>query len=88
MDLIQQSGNLLYLIDDDHGGTLGEHLLAKSMRSEEKIRLQLGVEQVVPSGVRELLFEQRGLSSLARAPEEGRPRAGSWVLGEADIPII
>lgn len=70
VNLIEQDGDLLDLVDDDNGRSRREDLPSELTRPDAQLGSQLGVQEIVERRFGELLVEEGGLSRLSWAPQE------------------
>ena len=81
MRLVEQSGDLLHLVDDDlvaRRRPVEDDFLAQQFRVVRIAAKFVGLEQIQPTRLRITLLEERGFARLARSPKEERVLAGCW----------
>jgi hypothetical protein len=78
MDLVEEIGDLLDLVDDDGlplGSSREAHrlaLLTQKRRSCQEAPVLVGKEQVIARGSRKRAAKKRGFAGLPGTPKEGR----------------
>jgi hypothetical protein len=69
--LVEQGGDLLHFVDDDHPGGASRESLAQQRGPRRVLREDIRLQQIDRRGVRVVVAEPVALADATRAPEEG-----------------
>jgi hypothetical protein len=85
LNLVEEAGQLLHLVDDDQGFPAGQRF-PQPLRRRAQLAEGVSREQIDEAGVREPIVQERGLAGLPGPEQEQRPVAER--RGEVDDPLV